>query len=184
MFLRNKAAPIPLRETDNMQAFEQWVDQPLFLGQPSKVAVCALKRQGVWSDIITKPLMSTDSNFDKTNNHLSTLFKLASISRTPGFHLRRLNQGGAAAALHNGLLHELVAQRMGHNSGETHVRNYTAMMTDLVLAMMTMAGHYDSHLQLRRTAVSARDERFNRLYDVVNRVPDSAGDRLQLWRAN
>ena len=130
MFLRNKAAPIPLRETDSLQAFEHWADQPLFLGQPSKVAVSALSRQGVRSDIITAPLMSTDSSFDRTSNHLSTLFKLAGISGTPGFHLRRLRQGGAAAALHNGLPHELIAQRLGHNSGKVHVKNYTAMMTD------------------------------------------------------
>ena len=49
--------------------------------------------------------------------------------------------------------------------------------------MMTMAGHYNSHLQLGRTAVSLRGERFSRLYDAVNQVSDGARDKLQLWLA-
>ena len=76
-----------------------------------------------------------------------------------------------------------MAKRMGHNSSDVHVKNYTAMMTDPVQAMAAIAGHAGRHVQLGRTAISAREGHFKPLYDKVSCLPDGARERLHNWLA-
>ena len=128
--------------------------------------------------------METDGDVRRTATHLANLHRTAGIQKTPGFLTRRLRQGGGNAALQLDLPGDLVAKRMGHNSGDVHDRNYTGMMTDPVPAMAAIAGHAGRHIQLGRTAISARQGVFKPLYDAVSSFPEGAPERLHGWLAS
>ena len=177
MQLRQFTKPVPLGPEDTLARFKAWALEPLFQTH--------ISTQAKVQDTAYRPFMETDNDVQRTARHLEKLYKTAGIKNTPYFLTRRLRQGGANAALLQGLPSELVSKRMGHNSNDKHVKNYTGQITDPVPAMAAVAGHAGRHIQLGRTAVSARrSELFRPLYDAVSNFPDGAGERLHGWLAS
>ena len=176
MHLRHRIIPIPLGPGNTFAQFEEWAREPLLQTQISKQA--AAQNPGAR---FTIPYAPTECEEQRMHRHLKSLFETAGIKETPGFRTRRFRQGGGNAALQRKLPGDLVAKRMGHNSGDVHVRNYTAMMTDPPPDMAAMAGHAGRHVQLGRTAISAREGRFRPLYDAVSGFPDGATERFHSW---
>ena len=178
MQLRHRILPVPLHPHNTLAEFEEWARQPLFQTQISHHA--RARRPGC----PTTPFQQSKSETTRTAKHIAQLYSMVGIQRTEGFVTRRLRQGGGNAALQLGLPGDLVAKRMGHNAGDVHVRNYTAMNTDPAPAMAAMAGHTGRHIRLGRTALTAREGVFRPLYDAVSCLPRRAGERLDALLAS
>ena len=176
MQLRHRIIPIPLEPGNTFAQFEKWAREPLLQTQISKQA--AAQNPGAR---FTIPYAKTVPEEPRMGRHLYRLYDTAGIPKTFGFRNRRLRQGGGNAALQLGVAGDLVAKRMGHNSGDVHVRNYANMMTDPPPDMAAIAGHAGRHVQLGRTAISAREGRYRPLYDAVSGFPDGATERLHSW---
>ena len=184
MRLRHLLLPVPLGPDDTLERFGAWAGEPLFQTQISAQAHAqAHARTGSSGPPGTFPFMGTDKDVSRAATHLKNIYTATGIEKTPGFCARRLRQGEANATMQRDLPAELVAKRMGHNSGDVHVKNYTGMFTEPAFVLARTAGHAGDHIQLSRTAVSARQGPFKPLYDAVSSLPEGAGERLRGWLA-
>ena len=184
MRLRHLLLPMPLGPDDTLERFAAWALQPLFQTQISAQAHAqAHARTGSSGPPGTVPFMGTDKDVSRAATHLKNLYSAAGIEKTPGFCARRLRQGGTNAAMQRDLPPKVVAKRMGHNSGDVHVENYTGMFTESPFVLARTAGHAGDHIRLGRTAVSARRGPLRPLYDAVSGLPEGAGERLRGWLA-